>query len=165
MSGLQISGVTPKWQTLVWIGMGVALTTLLTSMLVFVATTQWRVLDVIQQQHVDRAFIASTLSSANLIVLRFVVVLMGGAIAFAGLAVSFFSHEYANVFDAGAAATHVPKLRLVSHSPGLIAVFVGAAVIVCALFAKTTTYYQGPVATPISSQNQGADNQFGVLAP
>lgn len=135
----------PNWQSIVWVGLGIALTLLLISLLTLVALTQMRVLDVIQAGHEDRAFIASTLSSANLILLRFVVVLIGGGVAFAGLAVSFFSHEHATEISGGELpASQVPRFRLVSHSPGIVAIFVGAAVIVCALFAKTTTYYQGP---------------------
>lgn len=135
----------PKWQSMIWLGLGVALTALLMSILLLVALTQMRVLSVIQDGGADPAFVASTLGSSNLILLRIIVVLIGGGISFAGLAVSFFLHESATVVSVGEAPTvPVPKVRLASRSPGTIAVFVGAVVIVCALFAKTTAHYIGP---------------------
>lgn len=138
----------PKWQSMIWLGLGVALTALLMSILLLVALTQMRVLSVIQDGGADPAFVASTLGSSNLILLRIIVVLIGGGISFAGLAVSFFLHQSATVVSVGGApAVSVPKVSVASRSPGTIAVFVGAVVIVCALFAKTTAHYKGPTTT------------------
>ncbi|HWL29413.1 MAG TPA: hypothetical protein VNQ97_10935 [Burkholderiaceae bacterium] len=135
----------PKWQSVIWLGLGLALIALLISMLILVAVTQMRVLAVIQEGVKDRAFAASMLSSSNLILLRLIVVLVGGGISFSGLAVSFFAHEKASVFSAGELpAALLPKFRLASHSPGIIAIIVGAVVIVCSLYATTRTRYEGP---------------------
>ncbi|MFF7056709.1 hypothetical protein ACFY89_08525 [Achromobacter spanius] len=150
----------PKWQSMIWLGLGVALTALLMSILLLVALTQMRVLSVIQDGGADPAFVASTLGSSNLILLRIIVVLIGGGISFAGLAVSFFSHESATVVSVGEApAVSVPKVSLVSRSPGTIAVFVGAVVIVCALFARTTAHYKGPTTTEVGEETDRAAEQ------
>lgn len=149
----------PKWQAKIWLGLGVALTALLMSILLLVALTQMRVLTVIQGGGGDPAFVASTLGSSNLILLRIIVILIGGGIAFAGLGVAFFSHESATTVSVGEApAIAVPNVHLASRSPGTIAVFVGAVVIICALFAKTTAHYVGPSTT--EEQREG-DPQTG----
>lgn len=133
-----------KWQSIVWLGLGAVLALLLIALLLMVALNQDRVFDVIQGEYKDRAFIASTLFNANLVLLRFVVVLVGAGIAFAGLAVSFFTHERATEISGGGVhSAQLPRFRLVSHSPGIVAILVGATIIICALFAKTTSYYQG----------------------
>lgn len=145
---------------MIWLGLGVALTALLMSILLLVALTQMRVLSVIQDGGADPAFVASTLGSSNLILLRIIVVLIGGGISFAGLAVSFFSHESATVVSVGEApAVSVPKVSLVSRSPGTIAVFVGAVVIVCALFARTTAHYKGPTTTEVGEETDRSAEQ------
>lgn len=164
---------TPPWQSKIWLGLGVALVALITLMLALVGWTQWRVLDVIGNAGGDPAFVAVSLGLSNVVLLRFLAVLVGGAICFSGLAVSFFAHERATVFatdsaqgsQQGAAPIPIsalPRLRLASHSPGIIAIFVGAAVIVSALFATTRSDYKGP--TTLNVVTDGASAQSGSKA-
>ncbi|MCG7326850.1 hypothetical protein [Achromobacter sp. ACRQX] len=134
----------PKWQTMIWLGLGATLCVLLAALLSLVAITQMRILTVIEKVDTDLVFTATTLGHANLILLRLVVVLIGGGISFAGLAVSFFAHEKASeVSGAAAAASQLPRVKLISHSPGVIAIVVGAALMACSLFVSSSIYYSG----------------------
>ena len=147
----------PKWQSIIWVGLGVALIALLLSILILVAVTQMRVLTLIQEGIADRAFAVSMLSSSSLVLLRTIVVLVGGGISFAGLAVSFFAHEkVTSVSGGGMPALAMPKFQLASSSPGIIAIFVGAVVIVCALYQTTTTKYGEPPADSPQAVGQPA---------
>lgn len=132
----------PKWQTMIWLGLGATLCALLIALLSLVAITQMRILTVIAKVETDLFFTAATLGHANLILLRLVVVLIGGGISFAGLAVSFFAHEKASeVSGAGAASSQLPRVKLISHSPGVIAIVVGAALMACSLFVSSKVSY------------------------
>lgn len=153
---------TPAWQQSIWLGLGAALVGLIVLMFGLVGWTQWRVLDVIGSQTGDPAFVAASLGLSNVVLLRFLAALIGGAISFAGLAVSFFAHEQATVFKIGQSenvqlpsaqpsGAIVPRLGLTSHSPGIIAIFVGAAIIMSALFATSRSGYKGPTTVNVVS--------------
>lgn len=134
----------PKWQSTIWLGLGAALFVLIVALISLVAITQMRILTVIERVDTDLAFTAATLGHANLILLKLVVVLMGGGISFAGLAVSFFAHEKASeVSGAGASSSQSPRLQLISHSPGVIAIVVGAALMAWSLTPAPFVSYTG----------------------
>lgn len=88
----------------------------------------------------EYSFIFTGLALVNSSLLRLLAILIGGAIAFVGLAVSFFVHQKATSLDAGAERGSQQKatVALATNSPGLVAVVIGAAVIIVAVVTKTT---------------------------
>jgi hypothetical protein len=94
----------------------------------------------------DYAFVFSGMSLVGSSSLRLLAMLIGGAIAFAGLAVSFFVHEKKTSFSANSAGgpENSAKLTLATYSPGIVAVVIGALVIIIAVLTKAThTYVPG----------------------
>jgi hypothetical protein len=85
--------------------------------------------------------------------LRLLAILIGGAIAFVGLAVSFFAHQKATSLDASVAKEELlsAKAALATYSPGIVAIVIGSIVIMAAIFARGTYNYR-----PASVSNQSA---------
>lgn len=81
--------------------------------------------------------------------LRLLAILIGGAISFAGLAVSFYAHQQATSLGADAAREHLvnAKAALATNSPGIVAVVIGALVIIVALMLRSPHTYD-PFASP-----------------
>ncbi|MCV2362609.1 hypothetical protein LNV23_03990 [Paucibacter sp. DJ1R-11] len=93
----------------------------------------------------DLVFTFASITHVNATLLRMVALLIGAAIGFGGLAVSFFAHEKATSlkFSHDAGDTSFAKGTLATYSPGLVGLVVGAAIIVCSLYAKTEYSYNG----------------------
>lgn len=158
----------PKWQQVIWTGAGVSLVTTILLLLALVAWTIGQIVDIVNlQKEPDLGFVVTSIGVLTLTLLRFLAELMGAAIAFAGLAVSFFAHQHANSLSVGAQQNFaLPPAALRSHSPGIVGVVIGAVIIVCALFAKSTHNYEGPqtiavLAPPGASAASAQDNNGG----
>lgn len=125
-------------------------------LLCLVAWTVARVIGVISEKtDADLGFVMTGLGLVSLTLLRLLAILIGGAIAFAGLAVSFFAHDNASSLAVGSDGNTSPKMALATYSPGIIGVVVGATVIVGALYAKSNHSYQPPfLLSPIDQSGQ-----------
>ena len=138
---------SPRWQQAIWTGAGLGLLLTILLLLAFAGFTIFRVVELVAlRSDADLAFVFSSVGVVTLTLLRLLAILIGAAIAFAGLAVSFFSHERAL---SASAEVQVPvstntKAELVAYAPGLVGLVVGALVIVCALFARSKHDYKGP---------------------
>ena len=138
---------TPAWQRIIWIGAGGSLFLVIVFLLALVAWTVERVTGIIvSRPTADLAFITTGVGMVTLTLLRFLAILIGGAIAFAGLAVSFFTHDSVNFMGVGAEQNSlaIPKMTLATYSPGIVGLIVGAAVMVSALYATSEHQYSGP---------------------
>lgn len=145
------SDVSPRWQQLIWVGAGSALFLTIACLVALVGWTVVSTIEIIGSVgKEDTSFLLSGMSIITLTLLRFLSVLIGGTICFAGIAVSFFASKNANSLNIGAGGEgdlqQLPKVALATYSPGLIGVVVGALVIVAALYAKSTHTFPPPVA-------------------
>jgi hypothetical protein len=88
----------------------------------------------------------------NNTLLRLLAMLIGAGIIFGGLAVSFFSSRDTNQisFDANPTTGGVFKAMIASNTPGLIGMFLGGIIIVCALLTTSTHRYESPRRTTIT---------------
>lgn len=135
-----------RWQELIWFGAGLGLLLTIVVLLSFVGITIWRATTFIEERKTaDLAFTFSSIGLITLTLLRLLAVLIGAAISFAGLAVSFFAHDKATNLEGELRATGTgnAKATLAAYSPGIVGVFVGAIIIIFALFAKSEHKYEG----------------------
>lgn len=146
---------TKRWQQLVWIGAGLALLGVIGALVWFVGVTINELVAILAKRHDDSPFfLLSGISIVTLTLIRMLAVLLGGAIAFAGLAVSFFTHQQETTVESNLSRDEKgAKLTLATYSPGIIAMVIGAAIIVFALYAKTTYSSKGGV-TPMKQVEQ-----------
>lgn len=92
----------------------------------------------------DPSFVFGGMSLVSLTLIRMLAILIGAAVAFAGLAISFFSHDKATQIaasnsNAGGSTT---AATLTAYSPGIVGIAFGAVVIMTALLTKTTHSFQ-----------------------
>jgi hypothetical protein len=142
---------TPRWQQAIWSGAGGGLLLTIVVLLAFSALTVWRIVDTIAlQQQGDLYFVFAGIGLVTHSLLRLLAILVGAAISFAGLAISFFAHAQATTaqITIGSKAEAISPAAfngtLSTYAPGLVGVVVGASVIACALFATSTHTYKPP---------------------
>lgn len=143
----------PAWQAGMWKGVGIALGIMGLLLIVLVSISIWRTTSIVEKKNAgDLLFIFVGIGIINNTLLRLLTMLIGAGIIFGGLAVSFFSSRDANQisFDANPAAGGVFKAMIASNTPGLIGMFLGGIIIVCALFATSTHRYESPRRTVIT---------------
>ncbi|MDB5984277.1 MAG: hypothetical protein JWQ69_5292 [Pseudomonas sp.] len=147
----------PSWQSHIWgwVTAGLGLTCFLLIMLV--AYSVYRTTGIIDnRQNADLVFIFSGIALVNSTLLRLLAMLIGSGVIFGGLAVSFFSHSQPSQIGAEATGeTGSIKTMIATYSPGIIGIFIGGAIIISALFAKSTQSYStighDGVSIPIST--------------
>lgn len=135
-----------RWQQGIWTGAGLGLLLTIAALLTFTGSTVSRVVELIAARtDADLAFLFSSIGVVTMTLLRLLAVLIGAAIAFAGLAVSFFAHEQpASLAGEASGSVGSAKVALATYAPGIVGVLVGAIVIVCALLARSKHDYRGP---------------------
>jgi hypothetical protein len=138
------------WHQYIWIGAGAGLLLILLLLLGFVGATVYKIMQIIStQQDADLSFVFSGVVLVNLTLLRLIALLIGAAIAFAGLAISFFAHDKETSLSAagklpdGTAASG----GLGTFSPGIIGVIVGAVIVMTAILSTATYQYLPPTVT------------------
>lgn len=137
----------PRWQQVMWSGAGISLLLTIVILLSFAVITVSQLINVISKRSdADLGFIFASIGVITQTLLRLLAILVGAAVAFTGLAVSFFAHEHESTASAhlGDRAGGSAKFALATHVPGVFGVVVGALVIVAALYARGTHEYTGP---------------------
>lgn len=152
--------VTPLWQTVIWRGTGVFLAISMLGLFAFAAYMVWRLVGLVDQSGTkDLGFVFASMGVLSHAVLRLIAMLIGASIAFAGLAVSFYTHSKQTTLTVGTgsvAATPLPRASLATYAPGLLGVVVGAAIVVAAIFAVGEhTYDAGTSITYDAAQTEG----------
>lgn len=93
----------------------------------------------------DNSFVFGGLSLVTLTLIRMLAILIGAALAFAGLAISFFSHDKATEVAASSTSPGATTAAtLTAYSPGIVGVVFGAIVIMAALLNRTIYNYTPP---------------------
>ena len=134
-------GKMPAWQRKLWIGVGMALGLCGALLVGLVGYTLVRALDVLATDKAgDLSFTFAGLSLVVLTLLRLLAILVGSGLIFGGLVVSFHTHSKLTEVD-GEALNNV-KARLATSSPGIVAIVVGALIIITALLSKGLHEYQ-----------------------
>lgn len=150
------------WHKHIWIGAGVALFLILLLLLGFVGMTVSKIMNIIStQQNADLGFVFSGVVLINLTLLRLIAILIGAAIAFAGLAVSFFAHDKATSLSAQGKLSEDAATggALKAFSPGIVGVVVGAIIILTAILSTATHHYLPPtVSLTYQSIEKGPEN-------
>ncbi len=144
------TSLPPAWQKYIWLGAGSGLFLILVLLLSFVTYTVAKLVDIMAAKgQEDLAFIFSTIALIDLTLLRLLAILVGAAIAFAGLAVSFFAHEKAIGFsgELQQSSSAYAKAALSAYSPGIVGVIIGAVIIVTAVLATIEHSYKPPIKT------------------
>lgn len=153
------------WQKIMWFGAGFGLLLTIITLLIGVGIVLWHVVDIIRNvSKTDLVFTFSSIGLVTLTLIRILAVLIGAAISFTGLAISFFAYEKATHFSGtiNASESTVAKATLATYSPGIVGMIVGAIIIACAIFAKsdfkyepgqTTTYEPGQTTTVTKNDN------------
>lgn len=92
----------------------------------------------------DPSFVFGGMSLVSLTLIRMLAILIGAAVAFAGLAISFFSHDKATQMAASNSKVggSTTAATLTAYSPGIVGIAFGAVVIMTALLTKTTHSFQ-----------------------
>ncbi len=141
------SNEVTKWQRSIWYGAGLGLALTIAVLVWFMSSTVTEVVRIIAaQKNPDLVFVFASTSMVTLSLLRLLAIVVGAAIAFAGLAVSFFTHEKATTItgETGSQDGSKTAAALATHSPGIAAVVVGSVIIAIALLAKSSHTYEGP---------------------
>lgn len=152
MSNQQTESHTKKWQQIIWVGVAVGLGVGFLLLIYFVSSTLASLGNIIvafsgkavDDHFNDKAvFLFSSVSLINLTLLRLLAILTGTGVIFGGLAVSFFTHAEANklLISTGNTSQISPRGALATHSPGIVAVVVGAIIIISALYSKSEFNY------------------------
>jgi len=157
--GLGTNFTTSGSGHMIWIGAGIGLFSTLILLLMFVGLTIYQVVQIISERKgAELSFVFSGLALINMTLLRLLAIFSGAAIAFAGLAVSFFTHDKETTLWASTkldtkdnvtneVASIIPKAgSLKTYSPGIIAIIVGAIIISIALLHSSKHSYD-PVTT------------------
>ncbi|MBM6447343.1 MULTISPECIES: hypothetical protein [Pseudomonas] len=140
----------PSWHQYIWMGAGAGLFFILLLLLGFVGVTVLKIMEIIStQQNADLGFVFSGVVLVNLTLLRLIALLIGGAIAFAGLAVSFFAHDKATSLSAQGKLSEEVSTggALKTFSPGVVGVAVGAIIIMTSILSTATHRYFPPTVT------------------
>jgi hypothetical protein len=137
---------TPRWQQYLWSGTGVGLLVTLLILMSLVGSVLTKLLDTVAERpNADLGFVFASAGVITQTLLRLLSILVGAAIAFAGLAVSFFAHEHATQIGGQAeSGTSSAKATFATYSPGIFGIAFGAIIIVSALYAKGNHTYTGP---------------------
>ena len=136
----------PDWQKSIWKSCAFGLMLMIVGLVVLVAYMLAQIMGLLHLKTPDNAFVFAGMTLINASLLRLLAILIGGAIAFVGLAVSFFAHQKATSMDANFAREQLgsAKAALATNSPGIVAVVIGSLVIIFALYSKGThTYVPG----------------------
>lgn len=135
---------TETWQQFVWFTAVVFLFVTMCFLLWTVWNNSARSMDVIiASSNQGPLFIFAGLSLVNSSLIKTLAILAGTAISFAGMAISFFSHEKANQLVASNKDTTggQAKVALTAYSPGIFGVVVGAAIIMTAVLTPNRHTY------------------------
>ncbi|WP_431484638.1 hypothetical protein [Pseudomonas solani] len=177
---------TERWQQIAWIGAIVFLSITMVLLLGTVGYSSYRSMGVISSfanpelgRAPDPMFLFAGLSLINTSLVKTIAILSGTAISFAGIAISFFSHEKANqlVASNGDTTGSMAKVALTAYSPGIFGVVVGAAVIMTTVLTPNKYSYSPPVTNQLTYQGNAAAQrevvptnsnraaQMGMVAP
>lgn len=142
----------PKWQQYIWVGCSAGLMLMIVVLCCIVAFALGKMMLLLDIKDKDHLFQFAGMNLVTGSLLRLVAILIGGAIAFVGLAVSFFAHQKATTLDTSIAKNELlnAKAALATYSPGIVAIVIGAAVIMASIYARATYNYR-----PAAVSNQG----------
>lgn len=141
---------TPKWQQKIWVGSTLGLMFMIVVLCIIVLFALGKMMLLLEVKDKDHLFQFAGMNLVSGSLLRLLAILIGGAIAFVGLAVSFFTHEKATSVDTSLVRDERlnAKAALVTYSPGIIAIIIGSAVIIASIYARGTYNYRpGAVST------------------
>jgi hypothetical protein len=149
----------PKWQQRIWVGCSIGLMLMIVALCFIVIFALGKMMLLLEIRDSDHLFQFAGMNLVSGSLLRLLAILIGGAIAFVGLAVSFFAHQKATSLDASLAKEDLLSARvaLATYSPGIIAIVVGAVVIMASIFARGTYNYR-----PAAVSNQGVQHPAAV---
>lgn len=145
-----------KWQAIAWMTSGLVLALSIVGLFALVGYTLWQTLAWLQRNlSSTEQFILTSIALTTAGMLRYLAMLTGIALAAGGLLVSFLTINQAIGLSAKSEGTDqalVGSLR--TNSPGVVAIVVGALIVICALFASTSfntsTSSSGRQGTPSS---------------
>jgi hypothetical protein len=137
-------GRAPRWQQVMWLAVGASLLLTISVLLWFSATTVGKLVEVVGRPTYDHGFVIVGMGLIAQSLIRLLAILVGAAVAFAGLAVSFFAHEQEMraQLSIGGSSTVPAKVALGAYAPGVVGLVVGAVIIALALFARGEHEYQ-----------------------
>jgi hypothetical protein len=149
----------PKWQQRIWVGCSIGLMFIIVTLCVIVVFALAKMMILLEIKDNDHLFQFAGMNLVSGSLLRLLAILIGGAIAFVGLAVSFFAHQKATSLDASIAKEELlnAKAALATYSPGIIAIIIGSIVIISSIYARGTYNYR-----PASVSTQGAQVPVGT---
>lgn len=160
---------TPKWQMYVWAGCAGILSLELFGLTILAYMRTTEITAIVSQTNLqDGAFILAGLGMSAFSLIRILAILVGSAIIFGGLSISFFSSERASNVKLNGSEKLPLSAHIASHSPGVMGILVGGIIIICALFAPTSFNYQQPVTFQYSGSNAQAvtqDTQPSAMTP
>lgn len=135
---------TPLWQRRIWIGCSVGLMLVIATLCLISAFALGKTMLLLEVEDRDHLFQFAGMNLITGSLLRLLAILIGGTIAFVGLAVSFFAHQRATSLNLSQARDKelTTTAALVTYSPGIVAIVIGAAVIISAVYARGTYNYQ-----------------------
>lgn len=135
---------TPLWQRRIWIGCSVGLMLVIATLCLISAFALGKTMLLLEVEDRDHLFQFAGMNLITGSLLRLLAILIGGTIAFVGLAVSFFAHQRATSLNLSHAREKelTTTAALVTYSPGIVAIVIGAAVIISAIYARGTYNYQ-----------------------
>jgi hypothetical protein len=139
-----------KWSRRIWTGAAISMLCAIAALTAFASITVTNVMATVSHHgSKDLSFAFAGISLVTLTLLRFIAILIGAAIAFAGLAVSFYTHDTATQANATLVEGKV-SASLGTHAPGLFGVAFGAMIICLALYAKSEHQYKSPQTVTIN---------------
>jgi hypothetical protein len=137
--------------------MAVVLVFLVGGLLVWVSTSALKI------AAGDKAFAYASMTLISLTMLRYLAMLIGAAMVFGGLMVSFFTHSRASKLEVGGTGgSSSGKVALATASPGIASIVVGAIVIVAALFSQGHFKYTD---AEVKQARQDPATATGPVAP
>lgn len=134
-----------SWQKFMWFGVGFGLLLTIIILLAGVGQLLLQLIDIIETKgSADLIFTFSSIGLVTTILIRLLAVLIGAAISFTGLAISFFAYEKATHFSGAMNSSEktTTRVALTTYSPGIVGMIVGAVIIICAIGLKSQYVYK-----------------------
>ena len=156
--------VVLKWQRIMWIATAISLAFTILALLLVVVGTIWHACTVVNSMLSDKIFAFSTIGLIHTTLLRLLAELAGTAIAFSGLAISFYAYSESikltgnmPLSDGGNS-----KWTLITSSPGVFSLIIGAIIIACSLFSKGEYSYTDSVSENRSQETSSNHSESGL---
>ncbi|WP_137763215.1 hypothetical protein [Nissabacter sp. SGAir0207] len=153
----------PLWQQKIWLCMTIGLGIITLSMIGLIGFISYKTLDrVFSLRTEDMKFFVAGIGIIITSLIKLLSILIGGAIVFGGLAISFHTHDKITTLTGDVNDEKTPKIgaNISTYSPGIVGIIIGGVIIVSTIYKENRINYE-----PTTSQSTGNSFDFSMPPP